>query len=1042
MNLPCGCCEGTQALTPQLTANRPGLSALSYRVGTHATFFETMKARLSSSAYPQLAGLKTRDPGDPAIALLDAWATVADVLTFYQERIANEGYLRTATERRSILELARLVGYALRPGVSASVYLAYTLDKGSASVIPAGSRAQSVPGPGEKAQSFETSDPLQARADWNNLAPRSTRPQRITPANAGTIDTLYLDGTATNLKPNDALLFVFGAGAGQPALRWIKTVEVQSADKRTKVTLQVSPGAQDLVNAVGQVVERYLDLQAFCVSPDDAPTAQVVQAMKNLQTALASTTARAAAVSQAILKLQNIQASASAGASLAWNKWIKGLMSDLTKIATEFANLATDATGSTGASQPIEASFNREIPPTIARLTSLIGPLSLAPSLQPANSLRLTRDAQQTFEVQRDTTPQLLSVLQPRVASTIYQAWANAVVTRPATVQVYALRVKAPLFGYNAGPKFVTPQITARAARPRSLVVDPAGWTPGDPGDETASGLFLDNAYDSILAGDQSFVVVKRSDSGASKTIQILNVQSAATRPRTAFGVSGKTTALTLSGNWWDPSKDSFDVIRDTLVYAQSELLTLAEEPIESDVCSKQIELGFLADSLQSGRWVIVSGERTDIPNTSSVRASELVMLAGIQQGLDPTLPGDKVHSTLILANGLAYTYKRDTVTVYGNVVKATHGETRNEVLGSGDATQALQRFTLKQPPLTYISAPTRDGIASTLQVLVNDIEWHEADSLVGLGLNDRKFITRTDDDSKTTVIFGNGQRGARLPTGVENVRAVYRNGIGRPGNVKAETITLLATKPLGVKEVVNPLRASGGADREGPDQARRNTPLPTMALDRLVSVQDYADFARTFGGVGKASAVRLSDGQRQLVHVTIAGADDIPIDVTSDLYSNLRQALRKYGDPYQPIQVAVRELLVLVISANVQLLPDYQWESVEPKLRAALLDAFSFERRSLGQSVFLSEVISVIQQVAGVAYVDVDILDKVSEKVTADDLVKLSKQLKRNDTIAVQLARPNPVQVADPARRILPAQLAYLTPDIPDTLILKELTA
>jgi len=51
------------------------------------------------------------------------------VLTFYQERIANEGYLGTATERRSILELARLVGYELRPGVAASVYLAYVLDK-------------------------------------------------------------------------------------------------------------------------------------------------------------------------------------------------------------------------------------------------------------------------------------------------------------------------------------------------------------------------------------------------------------------------------------------------------------------------------------------------------------------------------------------------------------------------------------------------------------------------------------------------------------------------------------------------------------------------------------------------------------------------------------------------------------------------------------------------------------------------------------------------------------------------------------------------
>ena len=70
-----------------------------------------------------LAGLTTRDPSDPSIALLDAWAVVADVLTFYQERIANEGYLPTALERRSLLELSRLIGYRLRPGVSASVRL-------------------------------------------------------------------------------------------------------------------------------------------------------------------------------------------------------------------------------------------------------------------------------------------------------------------------------------------------------------------------------------------------------------------------------------------------------------------------------------------------------------------------------------------------------------------------------------------------------------------------------------------------------------------------------------------------------------------------------------------------------------------------------------------------------------------------------------------------------------------------------------------------------------------------------------------------------
>src|SRR5919109_1841373 len=143
MNDTCDCCEGTNQLTPKRIANRPGLDALAYRVGTHAAFLESMKARLSNMVveipdaddptksaptYP-LGSLTTRAPYDPSIALLDAWATVGDVLTFYQERIANEGFLRTATERRSILELARLVGYALRPGVASTVFLAYTLEK-------------------------------------------------------------------------------------------------------------------------------------------------------------------------------------------------------------------------------------------------------------------------------------------------------------------------------------------------------------------------------------------------------------------------------------------------------------------------------------------------------------------------------------------------------------------------------------------------------------------------------------------------------------------------------------------------------------------------------------------------------------------------------------------------------------------------------------------------------------------------------------------------------------------------------------------------
>ena len=47
MSKTCGCCEGSRKLTPMAIANRPGLDTITYRVGTHTTFLETMKARLT-----------------------------------------------------------------------------------------------------------------------------------------------------------------------------------------------------------------------------------------------------------------------------------------------------------------------------------------------------------------------------------------------------------------------------------------------------------------------------------------------------------------------------------------------------------------------------------------------------------------------------------------------------------------------------------------------------------------------------------------------------------------------------------------------------------------------------------------------------------------------------------------------------------------------------------------------------------------------------------------------------------------------------------
>ena len=225
---------------------------------------------------------------------------------------------------------------------------------------------------------------------------------------------------------------------------------------------------------------------------------------------------------------------------------------------------------------------------------------------------------------------------------------------------------------------------------------------------------------------------------------------------------------------------------------------------------------------------------------------------------------------------------------------------------------------------------------------------------------------------------------------------------------------------------------ATGGADRESRDQARRTAPIGVLALDRLVSVQDYADFARTFAGIAKASAARLSDGTHAVVHVTIAGAGNIPIDLTSDLYRNLVEALKRFGDPVQPLEVEVFERVLLVVSAKISLDPDYLWEKVKPRIREEVLKRFGFESRELGQPVTQSEVLSAIQAVPGVTYIDLDLLDSVNEEKLK--LPNFGATLELKPRVNASLARTDAKK-----QEILPAQLVFLSPDATDTLILEE---
>jgi len=1139
----CGCCKGIESITPQSVFNRPGLSALTYRVGTYRTFLESMKALISShymdiglqdgdanansavNRIRPLEKLQTRDTSDAAIAMMDAWAIVADVLTFYQERIANEGFLATSTLRSSVIALTRLIGYSLKPGVASSVWLALDLDKGyKVNVKPLEIRAQSLPGPGELPQVFENTEEMELDSGWNRLRPRMVRPQTSDSILEDTSSPrIYLKGTSTNLKQTD-LLLVTGLDDLPETCLIVKKVVPDTINDRTLVIMEPLPEEEETVTVsspdftpVLDATKRYLTVdltKKFSSIPLRETAIRALNRMADLERLLTggnmssddihkAVEETAAAIDEEKNALEGDDMEFIDAATL-----FTAMSGDLAesikemdaRVARRKAQIMTDTIAK---AVPESASYEETEPDPL--LTPIFH-LTKSPSIPPRSSRYLRRSVARSFARKADTGLTMTGAFNEALRIPMTSALLNVKVTADSPIRVHAFRAVARPFGYNApmrakmygssetgmftsyyewditdpqgqydpAPMLLKPPEETILNGKESVAVFEKGRVAQAIMEHSNSVLHLDSTY---MVNSGGYIVIQHpKGNGTTYTIVPTGPDydvMAVDEPVAAYGCAAKSTRIDLGSSTWCGADATFDAVRRTVVHLQSEELELAQEPIKDSIGGDEndsVELDGLYSGLESGRWLIVAGEREDVIDETGnpirgITAAELVMLADVTQSeapiepidpdtpVDGARPGDSVHTFIRFAEKLKYLYLRDTVNIYGNVVKASHGESRKETLGSGDASRRFQTFSLNHSPLTYVAAQTPQGAGSTLSIYVNDMRWHETDTLATSLADDRHYTVTTDDQDKTSVTFGNGERGLRLPTGTENVLAIYRNGMGKAGNVKAEQISQLIAKPLGITAVVNPLRASGGAQRESIITAKSNAPRSLTALDRLVSVSDYGDFTCRFAGIGKALSTRISDGTREWVHVTIAGADDIPIDEQSDLFRNLLEALHANGDPFESVAIGVRELFLLVISVNVAIKPDFLWDKVSTKIRAKLLDTFSFERRDPGQDVLLSEVTNAIQSVRGVEYADIDVFGGIPEKknVTANG-VTIRRILTPQEITGEVQALLDAQSVSGPPQRlavnvadmeegiIRPAQLAYLSPGVADALIINRI--
>jgi hypothetical protein len=309
-------------------------------------------------------------------------------------------------------------------------------------------------------------------------------------------------------------------------------------------------------------------------------------------------------------------------------------------------------------------------------------------------------------------------------------------------------------------------------------------------------------------------------------------------------------------------------------------------------------------------------------------------------------------------------------VRLLGNVARISHGKRVEETVGSSDGVTPFQQFALKKTPLTRLAAA--GGATPELEVRVNGIAWRSVPDFYDSGARDRVYRLSVNEAQETTVIFGDGRKGAVPPSGKKNITATYRTGLGTSGNAaEGQVSRIRKTHPL-IETARNLTEANGGADPASLEDVRSLAVKYIRTFDRAVSVQDHADLALLFPGVARAGA-RWDDVHGvQLVAATADGSALASRQVLRDFLDLRRDTEIRLTllDP-QPVDV----FLTLAIEHG----PEYLTEAVKNAVQDAFFGAsalspgmFTFAARQFGQPAFLSEVFRVSEAIEGVTFVDV----------------------------------------------------------------------
>jgi hypothetical protein len=1062
-------------LAPQADRlNRPGLAAINYRIGNFASFRRAMLESISSE--PLLASLTTRAQDDYAVTFIELFAAMGDVLTFYNERIANELFLRTARERDSVLRQVRLIGYRLRPGLAATTMLSFELDAGAETRIRNGLKVMSVPGQDERPQIFETLEQIAAHADLNATPafpqpvpfqafrqgstsdPLASRPDPLTADDRFLIFGLGMieeKRVATLIRGSDGERLDFDPAIQTPSL-WPGVARAAKVLRRLRFfghnaplsryvfepasppagpiwQSKRVPGKFDHEVSFYPLDGRYDDLQPGAQLLVDAGDGQhprlrtaVVTAVDDRAASIGDTqdsvthvTLRQTILGRPALASHprgghEVVALSGTGAvqhldSGAPRRWV--FLND-----AEFAADVAITLRSGGRPEVLIRDASRKLRHRSGSLNGESFWVDHGGFLTSEPRPLIVDAALRVFARGAELGLWMIDVTSG--APGVWMPLGGALTSAPAPVALpgggiavfvrwvdRALWVRRydgatwsdwqSLGGILAsGPSVASTgdgRIDVVACDDHGALIhrrfDGAGWSGWRNlgGHAVGEPAIVGSAHDriDILVRTPKSELAHIARNGVAWTAWTglegkLGSDPAVIRDRTglhvyARGTDGAIVQRTLTVSAWRP----WVAHGDGLGHIYDRRATRIYETSARDIVFREFDYpdevvdGRVALRLQGGR--LEGYGRLTKDRRILLRSGDALHLAKVTATRPWAAQPGEAPDHLLVDFTPTPPKPLTEVTLLGNVAEASHGETQpDEALGHGDAATPFQTARLQRSPLTYLPSATSIAGEAALEVRVNGERWSEVPSLYSRKPAERVYTARQNDKGETILTFGDGQTGARLPSGAMNVTARYRKGLGLEGRVKAGQLSMPLERPPGLRTVGNPLPADGGADPETRDDARAAASATVRTFGRAVSLLDFEWLAMTSGLVARAHVTWVWHELERAVHLTVAAAGGQRLSSAS--LTKLHSGLRFASDPNRPLFLANLVRVPLVLKAKVVPDPAREADAVREAARAAVLDFLAFERIQLGLAVHVSRIFAAIQGAQGVVAVNVDV--------------------------------------------------------------------